>query len=74
MLNWLSKAQFVSKANNFLVIIQKVKIIPKKRSENYSLTVRQPVTNWDSPVCVCYVNYCFCILIGLPISSPQQGF
>lgn len=66
MLNWLSKVQFVFKANNLLVIIQKGKIIPQK--------VRQPVTNWSSPVCVCYVNDCFCILIGLPISSPKQGF
>lgn len=73
MLNWLSKAQFVFKANNLLVFIQKVKIIPSK-SKNYSLTVRQPMTNWYSTVCVCYVNDCFCILIGLPISSPKQGF
>lgn len=31
MLNWLSKAQFVFKANNLLVFIQKVKIIPQKK-------------------------------------------
>lgn len=70
MLNWLSRAQFVFKANNLLVIIEKVKFIPQN-VKNYSLTVRQPMTNWYSPVCV---NDCFCVLIGLPISSPKQGF